>query len=211
METKKILSKYLLALTLILSPFVLLQAQTTNGHNLLSGEYSILQSQPTFGLQMGSSFTSGMGGNSLFSQSIAPHMQLDVTKKFQLVVGSVFTTGNFGSNSSLQLNNGVEMPQRLNSSMVYALGAYQLNPRLTITGAAWTERNNMNAFQNQMNPQAFNTNARGMMMGVDYKITENLRFGAEVNISNGQNPFSPYGNYGYNPFYSTPFHQRTPW
>jgi len=211
MKTIKILNKCLVAFALIFSPISFLNAQDGNGFNLLSGEYSILQNQPSFGLQMGSSFTSGMGGNSLFSQSIAPHMQLDVTKDFQLIVGSVFTTGNLGNNNPMQLNSGVEMPQRLNSTMVYAIGAYQLNPRLTITGAAWTERNNMNAFQNQMNPQAFNNNARGMMMGVDYKITDNLRFGAEVNISNGQNPFSPYGNYGYNPFYSSPFNQRTPW
>ncbi|MFP4287859.1 MAG: hypothetical protein ACLFQS_01265 [Bacteroidales bacterium] len=211
MKTIKIFSKHLIAFALILSAFSLATAQEENGLNLLSGEYSILQSQPSFGLQMGSSFTTGMGGNSLFSQSIAPNMQLDVTKNFQLVVGSVFTTGNLGNNGSMQLNSGMEVPQRLNSTMVYAMGAYQMNPRLTITGAAWTERNNMNAFQNQMNPQAFNTNARGMMMGVDYKITENLRFGAEVNISNGRNPFSPYGNYGSNPFYSNPFHRRTSW
>ncbi|MFW6248277.1 MAG: hypothetical protein ACOC4J_00740, partial [Bacteroidota bacterium] len=74
MKTTKILNRYLVAFVFIFSAISYASAQQGNGLNLLSGEYSILESQPSFGLQMGSSFTSGGGGHSMFSQSLAPHM-----------------------------------------------------------------------------------------------------------------------------------------
>jgi hypothetical protein len=47
-------------------------------------------------------------------------------------------------------------------------------------------------FGPQMNPQAFNLNAGGMMIGMDYRISERFSFGAEINVSRGYNPFNPY-------------------
>ncbi len=183
--------------------------QLNQGAGLLSGEYSLLSQQPNFGLQMGTSFSSGFGGGSLFSQSISPYMQLQPGQNFSLMVGTTFTTGQFSGVQPLQSSLGAEMPQRMNSAVVYAMGAYQVNQKLTITGGAWTERNNMNLVQEpQMNSQAFNNNARGMMLGMDYQINDKMSFGAEVNISTGHNPFNPYSS---NPFRSNPFHRNNPW
>lgn len=208
-------TKYLLILSLFFFPALLFGQgfnQNETDSDLLSGDYSILNSSPVFGVQMGSSFTTGFGGGSLFSQSVAPHIQFRPGQKFSLVVGSVFSTGSFGGNTPLamQSSGGGLFPDRMYSTTVYALGAYQVNSRLVITGGAWAEKNNMGMmFSPQMNPQAFEMNPRGMMMGMEYKITENLRFGAEINVSQGYNPFNPYRQQG--AFQRNPFQRNSPW
>jgi hypothetical protein len=183
-------------------------AVIAQGQSLLSGNYGFMGSRPTFGMQMGSSFSTGFAGTGIFSQSIAPHLQFNPGKNFTLIAGSVLSTSSFGGTSSIMQGGN----DRFLSTTVYALGAYQVNPLLTLTGGAWGERNNLNQMMQgpQMNPQAFNLNAGGMMMGLDFKITENLRFGAEVNVSRGANPFSPYNSYS--PFYTPgPFNRRPNW
>jgi hypothetical protein len=167
----------------------------------------LFNTSPDFGMSIGSSFATGFGG-SLFTHSIAPHLRFDPAKNFSFVVGSVISSSNLGASSPFTGYGGQIMPDRFLSTTVYALGAYSVNPRLIVTGGTWVERNNFNLMQNQMNPQALNLNAGGMMMGMEYRITDNLRFGAEINVSRGQNPFNPY----YNPAYhSNPFHRRSPW
>lgn len=192
---------------------------------LLAQESSVFntQSEPLlnkpktdFGLQLGTSFSTGFAGSSLFSQSIAPHFQFNPTQRFSLVLGTVFSSGQLtgsGGFSPFGFTPFGESPaahQQLFSTTVYAMGAYQLNPRLTITGASWVERNNFNMAQPQMNSQAFNFGPRGMMVGFDYRITENLSFGAQVRMSQGYNQFnqfhSPFqrGFMGTSPFSRNP-------
>ncbi len=177
---------------------------------LLTDDYSLFNARPAFGMQMGSTFSTGFGG-SMFTQSFAPHLQFRPGQNFSLMVGTIFSTSNISGVAPMFMNvSGAEMPDRFLSNTMYAFGAYQLNPRLTITGGAWTEQNNFNMMHNQMNPQAFDMNARGMMMGMDLRITENLRFGAEVSFSRGHNPFNPYSR-GAGHYSSNPFQRRYPW
>lgn len=185
------------------------------------GEPSLQLPKTDFGLQVGSSFTTGFGGGSLFTQSVAPHFQWNPTQRFSLVVGSVFSSGQLSGVSglspfalSMASSGNMLQPQGLFSATVYAMGAYQASPRLTVFGGGWTERNNMQAMQPQMNPQAFNLNPRGMMMGFDYRISERFSFGAQVNVSQGYNPFNPFFNQGgfhRSTFPSSPFHRNPLW
>lgn len=186
------------------------QESKSSDTGLLSGNYSFLDASPDFGVQMSSSFTSGFAGAGMFSQSIAPHMQFRPGKNFSIIAGSILSTSSFSGGTSFMA--GPSAPTRFYSTTVYALGAYQVNQRLTVSGGAWGERNNLNElhFSPQMNPQAFNMNAGGIMMGLDYKITENLRFGAEINVSRGSDPFNPYmNNNPFNPYNS--FNRRRTW
>ncbi len=200
------------AFTLLLSGYLFSQDQNESNISLLNDNYSFMNPSTQFGMQLGSSFSTGYGGG-MFSQSIAPYLTFRPGQNFSLMVGSVLSTSSFqGGTASLGVP--VSAPNRFLSTTVYAFGAYQLNPRLTITGGAWTERNNMGAmmfndFPGQMNPQAFNMNASGMVMGLDYKISEKFSIGAGVNISNGYNPFNPYTSPG--SFYNSPFNRRSGW
>ena len=194
---------------------------------LLAQESSLFptQSEPLlnkpktdFGLQLGTSFSTGFAGSSLFSQSIAPHFQFNPTQRFSLVLGTVFSSGQLtgsGGFSPFGFTPFGESPaahQQLFSTTVYAMGAYQLNPRLTITGASWVERNNFNMAQPQMNSQAFNFGPRGMMVGFDYRITENLSFGAQVRMSQGYNQFNQFHSPFQRGFMGTsPFNRNPIW
>jgi hypothetical protein len=166
-----------------------------------------LFSSPHFGVQFGSAVSTGFGNGPLFTQSIAPHLKFHNNQNFTLTLGSTISTSNLGAVSQF---NSPMMPQRFMSTAIFALGAYELNPRLTLTGGTWVERNNLSYMQDQMNPQAFNLNAGGMMMGLDYRISENFSVGAEINVSRGQSPFNMYQH---NPgsLHSNPFKRNYPW
>jgi len=177
-------------------------SRPASGHSLFA---------PDFDLTLGTSFSTGRGG--LFStQSISPRLSFEPGKNFSLVIGSFLSTSQLSQGGSLtglstQFSGGV--PGRFMSATFYAMGSYNVNPRLTITGGGWVERNNLNSVshQMQMNPQAFNINAGGMVMGMEYRISDNLRFGAQINVSRGHNPFQTHYNRG---FYHNPAHFMFP-
>lgn len=151
---------------------------------------------PHFGLQVGSSYSHMGSFGNMFTQSIAPAMNWEFSERFSLQVGTVFSTSRM--NGMLPFTNHVSGEQlfnpegdtRLSSMTVFAFGAYQLNPRLTLTGGTWMEQTgfdflgNFPERQNSYNPQ-------GMMLGLDYRVTENFRFGIEVSTTRGHNPYMP--------------------
>jgi len=207
-----------LSFMLLASPALLAQESSlfhTQGEPLLN------KPKTDFGLQLGSSFSTGFAGSSLFSQSLAPHFQFNPSQRFSLVLGSVFSTGQFSGNSGFSPiffspagTGNLMNSQRLISTTVYALGAYQASPRLTLFGGSWMERNNFQPNQPQMNSQAFNLNPRGMMMGFDYRVTENFSFGAQINVAQGYNPFNPFYNQGAfhrGGFSPSPFYRNPNW
>jgi len=187
-------------------------------------EYS---STPHFGLQVGSMFTSGMGSGSMFTHSVAPSLNWEVNQRFNLHVGTIVSSSLMnGMNPLFPYNmsmaggesSGLFQNQRFFNTAVYATGTYQVNPRLSLIGSAWVEHNNLADMG--INPQAFNTTPRGGMVGFDYKVSENFQFGAEVRVSSGVNPFSPFYNSGMfgpgfdqrNGIYGpSPFHRGTRW
>ncbi len=169
----------------------------------LSGELPVHSSTPHFGVQMGSMFTSGLKGGSMFTHSVAPSFNWDVSQRFNLHVGTIFSTSQMNGMNPLfpytpHMAGGESISildgQRFSSSTFYAVGSYQVSPRLTLIGGTWLERNNMHDMG--MNPQAFDASPRGGMLGFDYRITENFRFGAEFNVSSGYNPFNSLYNRG---------------
>ncbi len=177
-----------------------------------------------FSLDLGTSFTAFSGAGGMFTNSIAPRLNWDAGKNFHLEVGTVFSSSRISGMHSGMLYNpagpdaGALMQGadgQLFSSMVYAIGSYKVSPRLSIHGATWMERSSFDMSEMPaMNPHAASTNPQGMMMGFDYKVTENFRFGAEVNFSTGQNPYnpaymhqSPFGGF-HSP---SPFHRQGRW
>lgn len=175
---------------------------------------------PQFGLEAGTAFGTAGSGTSLFMHSLAPNLSWDISKDFQFVAGTIFTssrmngllphydnsfTGNalFGDQSTL-----------MQSTTVYAFGVYQLNQRLSISGGTWFERSHFDMQGSSMNPYANQQNPQGLMLGLDYQVNENLRFGFEINASRGVSPFYPT-SFQHSPFHGNfnthrPFH-RQPW
>lgn len=184
-------------------------------------ETPVYASAPHFGLQAGTMFSSGFGGGSMFTHSLAPSFNWDISRRFNIGFGTIFSSSSMNGMNAFfpympHMAGGESMSlfqnQRLFSTSLYVSGAYQVNPRLTLIGTTWMERNNLQEMG--INPDAFSTNPRGMMFGFDYRVTENFSFGAEINISSGYNPFNPLvGRNFYGPgFHSpSPFHRNSRW
>ncbi len=198
-------------------------AQDSSRFDLFDNEE---EASPAYDLSFtaGTSFSSFSGAGGMFTNRLAPRLNLDMGKDFHLEVGTIFSSSRIsgmpvglvpeatlrGSGAMFQQADG-----HLFSTTVYALGAYQLSPRLSIHGATWFERNNLDMQDMPvMNPHAVSQSPQGMMLGFDYQVTENFRFGAEVNVSSGYNPYtpmhfqqSPFGRF-HNP---SPFHRPGRW
>lgn len=160
---------------------------------------------PRLGMVAESSFTSGLGSYSMFNQSFAPFLEFKPDQKWTFSFGTLLSNTNVSGSYALQPSARAQaQSQGMFSTTLWASGAYQVNPRLTLTGASWLERNNLNTADMPMGPYALSNNSRGMMLGMDYRISEKFRFGAEINVSSGYNPFHPFNPYNRSPFMSNP-------
>ena len=178
---------------------------------------SAQSANPQFGVWAGSVFSSAGSSGNMFANSLAPRLNWGISEDLYLEVGTIFSSARFSGfapyfgmhsyGSELLL---FDQPSGMFSTTMYAFGAYQLNPRLIVSGGTWFERTNYDMSQNAMNPYSINHNPRGMMLGLDYKVTENLRFGFEVSASSGISPMAPGlyqrsafpgGVYNHNPFH----------
>lgn len=180
---------------------------------LLASPVSAQQFTPHLGLEVGSAFGTTGSSASMFSHSLAPRLTWDLSKDFQFVAGTIFSTTRFnglpahtshiGGNQALFGHDG----GRMLSSTVYAFGVYHVNQRLSVTGGTWFEQSNFNMHDSFLNNQ-FDTqhNPRGMMLGLDYRVNENFRFGIEVSASTGYSPFYPT-SFQHSPFYGN-FHNN---
>jgi len=170
---------------------------------------------PQFGMQFGSVLSTTGGFGNSFSSSIAPKFNLGITKDFHLEVGTIISSTRFngvmpfygvqpnGNEASL-----FNQSSGMLSATMFAFGVYQVNPRLSISGGTWLERTHFDMTETAMNPYAFDKNPRGMMLGLDYKVTENLRFGFEVSTFSGVSPLAP-GIYQHSAFPGT-YNNRDP-
>ncbi len=181
-------------------------------------DLSGLPASAAFGLQLGSSFSVGGVAGGMFSHTVAPSLNWAVSEKLQIEVGSFFSHSRMHGLLHAHPSPGMgsfspSAGSTMQRATLYTMGSYQVSPRLRITGGAWTERVRGEAPFYQMNPLAMEMNPQGVLMGFEYKITDNLRFGAEINMSNA--PMGYYYTPGYPaPFFnhrSAPFRQQSVW
>ncbi len=153
-------------------------------------------------------FSTGFGGSSLFSQSIAPTLNWQTSENFIVEAGTSFTSYSFSGSQSGQMSlNPAFSNNTFNNNfygnVTYAFGHYKVNENLTISGGTYFESSNFNP---DMNPQAFNMNAKGMILGFDYQLNNNASIGAEFNLRSGQSMYNAF-----NPYSSSPFNTHSPY
>lgn len=194
------------------------QLQSSSGGGLFDNYSSV-----DVDLQLGTSFTTGFGGSSFLTHNIAPSLNWNASERFSVQAGTIFSSTSFSGQMQNNMLYGMEtetgqalFQDNLYRNLSYAVGYYKVNENLTFMGGAYVESSNFDQ-QLQMNSQAFNLNAKGMVMGFDYKINDNMRFGAEINFRSGHSPYSyqynPYSSPGFNqsPFRRSHFDSRTNW
>ena len=160
-----------------------------------------------FGFQAGTSMLMSGRKDALFSSYIAPEVRFHASPRFQVNTGVIYRKGflpGFGENH-FGMADG-----RFDSFSIYAEGQYHLTERISFSGmvikdVGITVDPRITAFQK-------NTGMQSMSLRAQYKITDNMSFGAQIRISDGyrMNPFNPY--YGNDPFFRNPsFFAPDPW
>jgi hypothetical protein len=177
------------------------KSDTSNGINAKSQSQNFAPSfnnqRVHYSLNLGTSYIGGLG---TFT-TIAPDINYQLTPKLNMEVGGMFVSGygNFSQIGAVGNGSQSSIIHSTNQSLIYAKGQYYLSNRLTITGSLFKTMNN--AASQQVNP--YFMDYKGMNIGLDYKISQHMSFGAQFNMSNGNNLFnqnrvgifSPYSQY----------------
>ena len=150
-------------------------------------------------MEMGTSFSVGSGGGSLFGVYAAPHVSYKVSPKFRVNAGAMIRNSNFinyynpyGFENTARFNNNITQ------TFVYIEGEYLVNDRLMIHAKGYKEIARFN--EPNINPRALNLDNGGVAVGFDYKVSEKFHIGAEVSIHKGNTPYNPYSPYLNNSF-----------
>jgi len=152
-----------------------------------------------FRAELGTFFGTGFGSNYYFGTYVSPHLSYRLTPRFTLSAGATLATS-FTNTFNQPENTGYGYPGYYPPrSFVYAKGAYQVNDRLIISSTVYKE---VNLFTNQ-DPayNGFESDVKGIIMGVDYKLGDNVFIRGEIEISDGYRPYGgyPYSGNGFRP------------
>jgi hypothetical protein len=161
-------------------------------------------------MELGTFFGTSFGSGNYFGTYVSPQISYRLSPRFTLNTGARITNtfGNPFYESGFYSPYGYPATN-FTRSFVYVEGAYQVNNRLTISGAAYKEINLINTPSPSID--AYNFDSKGFIMGVDYRIGENIFIHGQIEVSDGPgyyraNPFSsPASGFG-----SSPFHPPQP-
>ena len=161
-----------------------------------------------FDMSVGTSF-SGLGnGASGFMSYAFPKLRMSPGDNLEVQAGVLMMntrySGMEGLNSGFTLGGAAN--GNFTNAYAFASGTYQVSDNFTISGSAYKKMNSQNQFQQQVHPQAFNFDAYGGSVRMQYQISENAKIDARFNYQKGTNPFNPYNSY-YN---SSPFYHGSP-
>lgn len=183
----------------------LFNSGAARGSGMLSGK---LPENTRFNLEFGTGFTSFSSGGSMLGNYVAPRLEYDVNPSLTIIAGGSFSFNQYNNlpGQSLVVNNQSSLMQRgMTDHSLFVSGRYSINENLYMTGTIYREEGHLPILlmnRSTMNPGAMDYKNHGMSMGFNYRISNNLHFGAEVGVRRSN---SPYGSYS--PF-SDPFSSR---
>jgi hypothetical protein len=155
-----------------------------------------LEAQPLprldFGFQAGTSVWMYGRRNGLFSSYFAPEVRFHTSPRFRVNTGIMYSQVFLPGPAEGMINN------RINSFTFFAEGQYQLNDRVSFSGMVLKELDpgldpGINSFYR-------NTGMQAVGMGVQYKLTDHIRFGAGIRVSEGYPMHRLNSYYRDNPF-----------
>jgi hypothetical protein len=179
---------------LFLTAFNYCYAQLSINPYLNSGFGSDISSSVSVGTSFGNGFTTSY---------IAPNIYQTIGQKLTLNYGAVLSTGSGNAFIYNDLGYGQIVPS--NSNTFYVNGTYQISERLAVKSTIVVENSDYSGVGNDMN----NFNSNMVMMGLEYKISDNVRLQAEIGMQQGFHPYSYllnpnntyYMQHGISPFY----------
>jgi hypothetical protein len=136
-------------------------------------------------IMAGTSVSFSSDKTSSVSTFIAPKINYQLTDRFRLNVGLMHCTSY--PNTLLRNkseNSGSANKRNYSSDLVFIGGEYQLNNKVSVSGAVMTDASTLNHKQN---------NYKAAEIGLDYKVTKHSSIGIRAGISQGSQ------DYMYNP------------
>jgi len=154
-------------------------------------------------LDIGTAFTSFSGNGSMIYSYLSPGIRYKISPKLDLEIGGsiLYTFPTSGNSYPESIGSSRNEP----SYQFYLKGVYQVTDRLVIDGSFIKGYMNNNFFSQY--PYSMNNEYESYTFGFNYKIGNSMHFGAQINVSNGMNPYfysDPFyrrGTYRYDPFY----------
>ncbi|MBN2609985.1 MAG: hypothetical protein JXB00_00350 [Bacteroidales bacterium] len=119
---------------------------------------------------------------------------MKISQRFRVSAGSFVRFSRYSHMPSFSASEpGVSFSSFNHATLgFYAKGDYLLTPKLTLTGIAFKE---FSPFQNEhINPMFLNSNREGVSFQLNYRILENLHFGARFDYIKNDQPYSIYRN-----------------
>ena len=167
-------------------------------------------------VQLGTSFTSSFTGSPMMSSYIAPILNFNISPRFNLSVGGILMnnhTSVFNQFAPGSIEQG-SLPGRLNSDFaVFASGNWLVNNKLLVYGSAYTSKfsaNNYSPFRLNSSLSR-NDHFDRYTLGAKYKLSNMFTIGAQVEYSDGLNPYYRFNPYGRSPFSSRNLYSPVFW
>jgi hypothetical protein len=149
----------------------------------------------SFSVDVGFGFAASKYNSGAYTY-ISPYLSYLVTPRFKLDVGGILQQGFSGFNNS-ELN-GFGVGNNGTNALLFVRGNYLVTDRLIVSGSVYKTFTNNNTLNTEFPGKKNSLDNYGLNIGAEYKITENLSIGAQVNFSNGNN--YPFYNFGAYPF-----------
>ncbi len=162
------------------------------------------QFKPDVSFTLGTSFSSFGPGFNAFGTYVMPEITFPVSEKFAIRTSIGYANMFYstpGAEGSLFSQNNIQY------GYVSVSGLYRVNEKFTIAGTAF-KTFDLAPKRNQVNPRAVDFSNEGIMLNLDYKISEHVRINAAFSYQK-RNPYYYYNNGGFmntsSPFYNSGF------
>lgn len=145
-----------------------------------------------YSINFGAGYASGLGSFT----NISPSLNYQFSPKLNFQIGGIFFSGL--NNSSKITPSGMQSAtvQNPSSYFIYTNGQYLLTNKLTVSGSFYKTINPNNT--PKINP--YFLDYKGMNLGLNYKLTQNINIGAQFHFSNGYNNLFNQYDTGNSPF-----------
>jgi hypothetical protein len=153
---------------------------------------------PDVSVSLGTSFASFAPGYNSFGTFIAPEIIFPVSNRFAISTGVGYSSIFYSTPGDHLLHN-----QPMQYGSIYLSGSYKMNEKITISSTGYkTFLLNPPETLNESNQHSYNNSNQGVILNLDYKVTESFRINASFQFhqQNGSPYNAIYPGYNFSPY-----------